>query len=461
LVAGAALALLFFSDRSRTRSSLEPLMAFDPALAEEVHLGGSGRHVNLMKKEGLWTIQGNIIDRADPVLVRKLLSKAAEIVPLDVIRHRDLKGAVSLEALDLKVPKRTITVMAPRSHTLAFGSDGPAVGQLYARVDSGRDVFLIPSEIGTLSFLPEEAFRDPLLTQIALDHLTEITLSKDSGLQQLALRKDVGNWKFTSPVVATADSDAVISWAKTVLAAKIERWMPPETDPASCGLDASSAIFVAREEGSKESVRITVGSPVPGSPQKFFVRCSDRPGICIVSDIAPALGVTPVALRSKQLKPVEIDAVDKIEISQPKGRDAGSGEGEDLVLERKKGSDDWEIRLGGSGAIPGDKVRSWYDELMKARAQGFETATSEKVLQYGLGNPTEIRLIAKLSENSAEENAGEMVLGDYLLGTATNGIVALREKNAPEFLIVPDSITTHPLKPLETPSPTPMLLPAK
>ena len=49
-----------------------------------------------------------------------------------------------------------------------------------------------------------------------------------------------------------------------------------------------------------------------------------------------------------------------------------------------------------------------------------------------------IRLTAHLSENTAEEAAGDMVLAEYAFGLPKDGVVALREETSPELMIVPE-----------------------
>ena len=456
LLAGLALSFLLLSDRFHTHTATEPLLGIDAAAVDRIDIVEKGRSVTLVGKNGDWTVQGSFTDRADPTLVRLLLGKASEIVPLDVLRRGDLKGAVSLEALDLKNPKRSVTVTAGKKKTVSFGIPGPVAGEIYARLGNENEVFLISSELERLAFLPEDTFRDSRLTIFPPDRVSEMTLSKNGGLDRIALKKEPRGWSLTAPASVAADTDAAESWVNTLLRAKIDRWMPSETDPSICGLDSPSITITVRGDGVKEAVTIWVGSPLPGSPDKFFIRCSDRPGICVVSTIAQALQVTAAALRTKQLKPIELDAVDKVQIDQPKGRGEGASSPKSLVVTRKSGSEEWEVRSGGSRVLSGDQVRAWHDGLMKAKAKGFEPATPEKIRLYGLETPTEIRLVARLSENTAEENAGELMLCDYFLGTATNGIVALREGNSSELMLMPESVLTPLIKTQETsPAPNP------
>jgi hypothetical protein len=454
-IALTAFLFLLLSDRSRTHSPSEPLLGIDPGMVDRIDIRENSQNRTLLGKDGNWTIQGSVTDRADPSVVHALLSKITDTLPRDILGGEELKGAVSLEALDLKVPKRSITVTAGKKRTLSFGIPGPASGEIYARLDSGREVFLIPRDLESLAFMPEEKFRDTRLTSFPPDRVSVMSLAKNGGLDRLSIKKESGEWILTAPTSTTADPAAAEAWTSAMLRAKIERWMPAETDPSTCGLDTPMITVTVEGNGNGEggqTVTIAIGSPVPGATDKFFVKCSDRPGICVVTGLAPALEMTANSLRSKHLKRVELDAVDKLEIKLPEGNAGGTISQGALVLTRKPGGDDWEIRSGGEGILSGDRVRAWHEGLMKAKAMGFVPATPDQVLQNGLDHPTEIRLIARLSENSAEENAGEIVLGDYYLGRATNGGVALRDGNSPELMIMPECVLIPLIKPPEATS---------
>jgi len=433
VLAGLALGALLFAQRSRTRSAGEPLLTFDPEAAEKISIEeGSGR-VDLVKKGELWQIETPVADRANPEAVKALLGNAAGMEALDQLHPRDLKGNVSLEALGLKQPRKIVTIMAKGKHTVSFGADGAAAGQIYARVDSDRSIYLVPADTASVAFRPSAEFRDPRITALAPERLEEITLLKNEEgvLQQLRLKQTSGNWMIESPVTARADRETVTKWASSLIAAKVMRWLPDGTDPSSCGLDLPAATITAHEEG-REPVTITIGSEVTGETGNRYAKCSDRPGICILGGIGEAIAITPASLRSGKPQTVALDAVDKIEI----GGTEGSAP---LIITRKKGSGDWEIP-GTPVVIPATKVAEWHEKFSSITARNFETATPDRLALRGLhGTPRTIRFIAHLSENTAEESAGDMVLAQYYFGIPSEGFVAMREGNSPDLMVVPEN----------------------
>lgn len=450
-----------FSRASRTRSTSEFLIDIDPAQAKEIIIRENSGSVILKKRNGVWMIDSAPPERANPAIIRAMLQCASGIKPIDTLRPAELKGSVSLETLDLKNPRRSLTLEADTSQTINFGVEGASSARLYARMGSGGPVYLIPSEIIGLAFRPAADFRDQRLSMLSADHLEEITFSKGNSLQQLVLKKNREGWNLVSPLAAQGDQKAISAWANTLLSAKIDYWMPAGTDPASCGLDSPSGVFTTREEGGASPVTITIGAEVQGSPLgnstspnlpnppntiSRYARCSDRPDICVITGIGSFLEVTPLALRSKKLPHVEYDAVDRMEI-RPSGCFATT-----LLLSRKSGSEDWELSNGGVGTdkktLPGAQVKGWFEKVQEITGQGFETATPDHLQSRGLAAPsaptpataTTIRLIAHLSENTAEEKAGDIVLAEYAFGTPSNGIVALRVGNSPDLMLVPESV---------------------
>ncbi len=440
IIALTALGYFLYSNFVDTPPDDGPLLGLDPSQADSIQIQESGAGFSLIKTNGLWNIRGDLNDRADPRFVRALLETAADITPLDILRPHDLRGAVTLSALNLKKPIRTIAFHAGRSHTLWLGVEGPAQGQIYSRLDGGKSVYLIDGKIADMAFHPVQEYRDPRLTALSTDHLEQATLTKGTELQQLRLKKGVHGWEIQSPVSTAGEDKAVTAWLDTWLSARITAWMPEGTDPSACGMDSPTAVVTLLESGETNPLTITIGASVPDAPGSYYVRCSDRPGICTIADLSNSLAVTPLTLRSRTLKPVEYDTVDRIEIING---------GMTNSLTRKPESDDWQSHDKGQvDVIPSHVLKDWFDQIQGLSATSFESATPEHLTQRGLGEPDtspastvplRIRFIAQLTENTAQENAGEVVLADYAFGPVTNNEVALHEGDATDLMILPAS----------------------
>jgi len=434
-----AAAFLLFSQNKQTRSAQDPLLSLDPALAQRIDIREGSSLLSLVKKEGIWCLGGDLSEPADPHLIRSLLESASSTKPADILKASELKGAVSLAQLELKQPKRSLTIESGASERIDFGAQGAAPGFLYARLGGG-DVYLIPDQVYKLAFHSAEDFRNPRLTPVTMDHLTGISLSKAGNIAKLTLKKGPLGWKIESPLSAQADPSALSEWITPLLSAKIQHWMPEGSDPSLAGLQSPRAIFSLSSEGATSPLIISIGNPVPNSPECSYVGCSDRHGIAIIKGLSPVIDVTPRSLRSHSLKPVDFESVDCIDSSDHKI----GGTAQRFL--RKSGTEDWVIDapLPSSNTIlPGENVRSWFDKLKSTEAQNFEPATPERLKFYGMDQETAtLRFSARLSENTAEESAGEFPLVSYTFSAPNKGVIALREGDSNDLMIVPE----HPLE---------------
>jgi Domain of unknown function (DUF4340) len=432
LVAGiTAATLLLYTLRTRTRPADEPLLGIIPAETTSIEITGNGSSSLLERREGDWWIIQPLLDRADPGKVAKLLGAAADIVPLDKLRPSDLKGALTLEAMDLRPVKRSLTFRGGGSHSLRLGSEGATPDRLYAQIDSDPSVYLVSSETAAMAFLPLDELRSPSAFPFRPDQVCGLVLRRQGGFHELILTKKGRHWLIDSPLHARAEGKAVENWIAAVFASRIQRWMPAGTDPASCGLDSPEATLTLREEGGEPSL-LELGFPVAGSPGCRYARASGRPGLFVLGGSDPLLSVTPSTLRLHHPLPLELDAVDRIMISRG---------GQTVTLTRKPRCDDW---ICGNRVIPEASLEGWNSKLHNVTASSFETATPDQLSRRGIDPSTPptfvIRFVAHLSENSAEEAAGDISLQEFTVGAdSVDGMMALREGKADELMIVPSA----------------------
>lgn len=449
-LAAMAAGIVLLARHSGSRAAGSQILRFDPAGTRAIALIEGESCTVISREKGVWNLMAPVADRADPIAVSRLLETAAGSEALDILAANDQKDSVSPDALGLRNPKRILIIDDGKKHALKLGTAGAASGQIYAMVDDDPTIYLLKDEISPLAFRPSGELRDNRLTMLSTEHLEEAGLSRRGGLQELLLRRDRAGWRLERPLSAPADPDAVTRWITPVLSAKIVRWLPESSDPSACGLDSPEAVLTLREEGAPP-LHIMIGSPVPEIAGAHYARCENRPGICILRDMDRMLEATPFALRSKKLKPVPMDSVDVISITRGENT---------LTLTRKQGGSDWICLEKAGKIVPEAMVKAWYSSLAELAATTFEASTPEKLSARGINSPEAmIRLIARLSENTSEENAGDMILAEYSLGARVGGETALREGNAPDLMIFPSGKTAQLTDPLRetsgAPSPTP------
>jgi Domain of unknown function (DUF4340) len=430
LLAVAAVVFVTLSRGTRIHPQNQSLITLDPESIDRIEIREGNRVTVLRKVEGIWKSGEGTPDRADPDKVRALLAMIPDLIPLDTLSPKELKGAVSLQSLDLKSPKRTLTLAAgSKRRTILFGAEGAAKGRIYARLEGEAPVHLIPSDITAVAFVPPEIFRDGRFTCIRTAEIGRFSLTRHGDPSSLVLQKDTRGWSLVAPEPVAADTGTTERWVESLLNAPIERWMSTGTDPAACGLVEPSALVTIRDVMENPVLSITLGSEVPGSQGTRYATCSDRPGICVLKDISRFLEASPATLRSRHPLPFQNDAVDRIEISYP-------GQSSPEVLFRHKGSSDW-VGQGEGVRVAEERVDAWLTGLKELPVADFQKTTPESLSSPDLPHSSLIRLISHLSENSAEEKAGDMVLAEFSLGELGGESVTVSQKGSSDLMIIP------------------------
>lgn len=445
VIVAAVAAFLLLGRSGSVRPPGAPLFGLDPARMDRIVIRDAGGETVLAKLDGSWFVRTGTPDRADAALVRSMISAALETAPLDTLRPSELKGPVSLEALDLRLPRRSLTLSdGKRSETLLFGIEGAGKDRIYARLDGEAPVHLVSSAVADLAFRPAAAFRDTRLTSLHAEDLESIVITAPG--KTITLKRQGRDWKISTSAEhgggsERADNDAVARFADSLLGAKVLRWMPSGTSAAACGLEppAMEASFTARGETSP--VTLSLGSSSKGATGDHpdstghsadsdrYALCSDRRGIALLKPEGSGMNpeLLPGSLKDRHPSPVEPDAVDRIEIA------TGARPDVLIQLQRKKGTDDWESP-GHPGTIAGSEVAAWIRSLNGLTAERFvamdATGTGSRA------NPTVIRLIARLSENTAEEGAGEMTLSEISLTGLGDPEAHLLERGASEAMVM-------------------------
>lgn len=441
LILAVVAAALLLGRAGHHRPPGAPLLGLDPEKVERIVIRDAGGEIVLAKLDGTWFVRSGTPDRADASLIRSILSATEETVPLDTLRPSELKGPVSLEALDLKIPRRSLTLTAGnRSETLSFGIEGAGKGRVYARLEGEAPVHLIATTLSDQIFRPAATFRDLRLTALRPDapEKIEFTTPGTGGKTMLLQRKgnDGNDWRVGDPAAMTrADRAAVGRFTESLLGARIVRWMSPETSAASCGLETPSALFRIGDGGDGSPVTITLGKETGTAPGERYTACSDRKGICVVKE-GLFTTLSPDGLRDRHPTPVQADAVDRIEI-------VTGGTNAPLLLQRRKGTEDWETP-GGGARVPGNDVAAWISRLSGVEAVRFPSTGEAAPLPTE--KPMVVRLVARLSENTAEEGAGEIILSEMSLFRLEGTEAVLVERGNPVAMMVPSTV----LRPLVT-----------
>ena len=424
-----ALTALAISSRHRTRRPDQPIVDIIPSRVRTITIRGPLGDIRLEKRDGVWMIVSPFSDRADGSLVARLIEAAASVKPFDRLGPRDLKGAVSLQALDLKPCKRSLIFNDGKDRVLEFGAEAALPGRLHVRTDGDPSVYVVSSDLASLAFVPADMLRDPRPFAAGHDTLREIRIRDGKAQGELVLRKEGPGWRITSPFRAAADEASVSRWIASVGSSRISRWMPEGTDGGSCGLDAPEFSVELLDDGGR-AARLDLGNPAGEGGDSVHARCEGRPGIFVLKGSDSWKSVSPALLRSRRVASVDPDTVDRIVL-----RD----QGRETVLVRKSGSEDWILD---GKTLPSASVTEWFGRLAGLTATSFKPATPDHLAKRGMDRDGgSVRLVARLSENTAEESAGDITLLNLDTGAPCPDGTALREGSSDDLMIVPsDSV---------------------
>ena len=205
-----------------------------------------------------------------------------------------------------------------------LGEKTPTGGDLYARLDDGARVFLLPAYLESTFDRGTFDLRDKAVLKIdrtAVDGLQVI-----AGATPVTFAKRDEKWRLTAPLDVRADYGAVESVLGRVTTAQMKAIVAQEaTDLAQYGLQAP-AITVHLDAGSARST-LLIGAASPEGP--LYAKDASRPMVFTVdATLADDLRKTPADFRPRDLFEFRSFTAQRVEVTR---------DGATAVLEKKKG----------------------------------------------------------------------------------------------------------------------------
>jgi hypothetical protein len=275
-----------------------------------------------------WQITQPVDTGADQSSVQGLVDQIASAR----ISQTEPGTADRLKAYDLDPAQISLEVQMRNGakHTILMGDKDFTGSSVYAIVDGGKSVALLPDLLLTSADKPVDDLRDRAVLHLNSGQVKSFTIHRAGGDLQAMKEKD--QWKFTKPVDALADSDAIQSLLSAVETGKISSVASEQaTDLAKYGLNHPEITFTATNDVGKQSILI-VGKK---DKNTYFARDLSRPTIFSVSDdLHIKFSKSLLDLRDKKV--IHLDASDavRIEIHDPHGTIvAGEGDGSQWKVE--------------------------------------------------------------------------------------------------------------------------------
>lgn len=238
----------------------------------------------------------------------------------------------NLNSFGLKDPAVTVnfTMNNGASHELRFGSKDFSASSIYALLDNGKQISMMPDTIYTSADKSPDDFRDKSLTTVATADASSFDLVNSSG--EMSGSKKDNSWTLTKPRAVSGDRSKIDALLGAVGTGQITKFVSDTNAAlAKYGLDKPAVRFEARLAGGK-SMQLEVGKK---DGADYYARDPSRPGVFEINDnLYSILGDKYIDLRDKQITHIVPDDVTRLDVHNLNGTFAcvkGSGSG--LVLE--------------------------------------------------------------------------------------------------------------------------------
>jgi hypothetical protein len=279
------------------------------------------------KHDGDWRIVQPVATEADQPTAAGIVDQLAGAR----VAQTEPGSADRRKAFGLDPPQISIDfeLASGQKHSVQLGNQDFTMEYVYAVVDKGQSVSLLPQLLSTSAGKSLDDMRDRSVLHLSTDQATAIDLKNSAG--SLAMAKDKDQWKFVNPAGALAGRDAVDSLLQAVSNAKMLSVASETPDKlAQYGLaNPALTLTVTGSRGAKDT--LIVGKK-DGSA--YFARDPSRPTIFrIDADVEAKLAQKFSDLRDKQVLHADMTDIQRIQIQDASGS---------VTLTRKPGdADDW------------------------------------------------------------------------------------------------------------------------
>jgi hypothetical protein len=335
LVALALAAFVYFYDVRRkpatdaSTASSKPAFTLASADVMQIKIKRAGTAMSFERQSDGWYMSQPRSQRAEGSTLDGLASTLS-FVSVD----RTFPNTPdNLNSFGLKDPTVTLnfTLKNGTSHELRFGSKDFSASSIYALIDDGNQISLMPDSLYSSADKPPDDFRDKSLTSVATADANFFDLLNSSG--ELSGTKKDDQWTLSKPRAVGGDRSKIDALLGAVATGQITKFVSDtNASLAKYGLDKPAVRFQAKLADGK-SVQLEVGKKEGAD---YYARDLSRPGVFeINSNLYSILSDKYIDLRDKQITHIMPNDVTRAEVHNLNGTFAcvkGSGSG--LVLEQ-------------------------------------------------------------------------------------------------------------------------------
>ena len=395
----------------------------------------NGDTVTKIKTDGdAWLMTAPLEDNADTTVVDQLLDAVQNLRPEDLITDLG-KGEKKRQMLkDFGLMKSRLRLRLEGNQMppeIQFGQDTAVQGRNYLRVGDEDAVYVVENDLKNIVSKSPEDFRDHRMTPFLTTSIDRAIFQVSGGAIELA--KDQDNWQLVRPIKARAGNDAVVDILTKLNQTQISKFVSADksSNLSSFGLDSPVDILTLYG-GDGKKFEIDIGGPAPSNPQAVYAGIPERNSVVEVDKaFANLLNIIPDDLRDRKIARLNSDLIDRITIES-------SGQ-QKIILAREENR--WHFLSPMEAPADPSNIGRLIQELNDSEVTEFVSDTATDLAKYGLDQPQlSITFSSFASENTAESNAGELVLSTLEFGKSENGVTYGRVKEEPYIFSIADQV---------------------
>jgi hypothetical protein len=269
--------------------------------------------IRFEKRAGAWEIVEPLATEADQSTAGGIVDQIASArVAQTEPGSEDRRKAYGLDPAQISID---FELANGAKHSILLGNQDFTNEYVYAVVDRGQSVSLLPQLLSTSAGKSLDDMRDRAVLHLATEDIDSIDLKNSGG--EVTLSKAGDQWKIQKPEAVGAGHDAVDSLLEAVKSAKIVSVASETPDNlAKYGLSSPALTFsAANAKGQK--VTLIVGKK---DGNAYFARDESRPTIFrIDADLEGKLAQKFGDLRDKQLLHVDTSELKRFELQTAHG----------------------------------------------------------------------------------------------------------------------------------------------
>jgi hypothetical protein len=328
---------------------------------EELQIkAASGETSHLRKGEKGWELVEPVKTEAD---ASEATSVASNLGSLEIQRVVE-ENPGDLAQYGLNPPRVDVAFRVKNEKDfrhLLVGEKTPTGGDLYAKLQNDKKVFLISSFLdNTFNRTPFD-LRDKSILEFDREKVDSVEIT--GGTEAVQLTRSGTEWKVSKPFSARGDYGAIEGLVTRLASGQMQRIVDTESkDPKAFGLDKPS-LSAAVVSGSGRAV-ITFGATEGGS---VYAKDASRPFVFAVEEsLVTDLRKGAAEFRRKDVFDFRSFNATRVEVHRGP---------ETIAVEKTKDKDGKEIWRSGDGqTLDTAKVEDFLTKLSNLRAQSFEAS---------------------------------------------------------------------------------------